>query len=104
MTKTSRPQSRAYWAPAHDMQALGAEPPARFEAELEAEYVRARLINNRTLFRMASLLGLLVTFLRIGELAMTNGGDLVRAHPIVIVFPVVVASMSALLAWFAWHP
>jgi diguanylate cyclase (GGDEF)-like protein len=86
------------------MQALGAEPPARFEAELEAEYVRARLINNRTLFRMASLLGLLVTFLRIGELAMTNGGDLVRAHPIVIVFPVVVASMSALLAWFAWHP
>ena len=104
MTKTSRPQSRAYWAPAHDMQALGAEPPARFEAELEAEYVRARLINNRTLFRMASLLGLLVTFLRIGELAMTDGGDLVRAHPIVIVFPVVVASMSALLAWFAWHP
>ncbi len=104
MTKASRPQSRANRAPGHDTPVLGAEPPARFEAELEAEYVRARLIDNRTLFRMASLLGLLVTILRIGELAMTNGGALVRAQPIVIVFPVVVASMSALLAWFAWHP
>jgi diguanylate cyclase (GGDEF)-like protein len=103
MTNTRRPDSRAYWAPAHT-HARGAEPPARFEAELEAEYVRARLLNNRTLFRMASLLGLIVTFLRIAELAVTGGGALVRAQPFAIVFPVVVATMSALLAWFAWHP
>ncbi len=104
MTKTPGSHSRAHPALAHGTPLSGAEPPAHFEAELEAEYVRARLMNNRTLFRMASVLGLLVTFLRIAELAVTDGGTLVRAQPIVIVFPLVVFTMSALLAWFAWHP
>jgi diguanylate cyclase (GGDEF)-like protein len=76
----------------------------RFEAELEAEYRRTRLLNSRTLIRMACLLGLLVTCLRIVELAMTSGGSLVASRPWVLVFPAVVLSVSTLLTWFAWRP
>jgi diguanylate cyclase (GGDEF)-like protein len=104
MTSTSRPYSRPYAAPACSTQVKGAEPPMRFEAELEAEYVRTRLQNSRTLVRMACLLGLLVTCLRIAELAVTNDGSLVRSHPLLIIFPVIVLSTSALLTWFAWRP
>jgi diguanylate cyclase (GGDEF)-like protein len=86
------------------MQVQAAESHARFDPELEAEYVRARLLNNRTLFRMASVLGLLVMCLRIAELAVTGGESLIKAQPLFFVFPAVVFSMSALLAWFAWHP
>jgi len=103
MASPSRPYSRPHTAPACSTQVKGAEPPTRFEAELEAEYVRTRLLNSRTLVRMACLLGLLVTCLRIAELALTGGGSLVQAHPIVIIFPVVVLSSSALLTWFAWR-
>ncbi len=92
MTATSHPYSQS------------AEPPAHFEAELEAEYVRTRLLNSRTLVRMACLLALLVTCLRIAELAVTGGGSLVQSHPIAIIFPVIVLSASALLTWFAWRP
>lgn len=104
MTANSRPQSRPYHGPACSTQARSAEPPTRFEAELEAEYVRARLLNGRTLIRMACLLALLITCLRIAELVMTGGGSLVQSQPLVIIFPVVVFSTSALLAWFAWRP
>jgi diguanylate cyclase (GGDEF)-like protein len=82
----------------------GAEPPARFEAELETEYVRTRLMNDRTLIRMACLLALLVTCLRIVELAVNGGGMLVQLQPLAILFPIVVLSTSALLTWFAWRP
>jgi diguanylate cyclase (GGDEF)-like protein len=102
MTKTSRPDSRHHAARLHHTQAEGAE--RRFESELEAEYVRTRLQNSRTLVRMACLLGLLVTCLRIAELAVTGGGPLVQSHPFAIVFPLVVFTTSALLTWFAWRP
>ena len=39
------------------------------DPELAAEYNRARLMGARPLIRMACLLGLVVTLLRIGELA-----------------------------------
>lgn len=81
-----------------------AEPPARFEAELETEYVRTRLLNGRTLIRMACLLALLVACLRVAELTVTGGGLPVRSPPWVIMFPMVVFSTSALLTWFAWRP
>ena len=103
MTLASRFYSRPYAGPACSAQVKGAEPPLRFEAELEAEYVRTRLQNSRTLVRMACLLGLIVTCLRIAELALTGGGSLVRSHPPVIIFPVVAFSASALLTWFAWR-
>jgi diguanylate cyclase (GGDEF)-like protein len=102
MTKTSRPDSRRHAVRLYHRQVEGAE--RRFESELEAEYVRTRLQNSRTLVRMACLLGLLVTCLRIVELAVTGGGHLVQTHPIVIIFPLVVFSTSALLTWFAWRP
>ena len=101
---TSRPGSRPHAEPAGSLPVAGAEPPVRFEAELEDEYVRARLLNNRTLIRMACLLGLLVVCLRIAELVMTGDRSLVQFHPAVIIFPLIVLSASALLAWFAWRP
>jgi diguanylate cyclase (GGDEF)-like protein len=104
MTPSDRPLSRPYHASACGSPAQAAEPPARFEEELEAEYVRTRLLNSRTLVRMACLLGLLVVCLRIAELAMTGGGSLVQSHPYLIVFPMVVLSASVLLTWFAWRP
>ena len=76
----------------------------RFEAELEAEYVRARLQNSRTLVRMACLLALLVVCLRIAELVVTGDGLRTKAYPYAILVPMVVFATSALLAWFAWHP
>jgi diguanylate cyclase (GGDEF)-like protein len=100
---TSRPCSRAYAEPACRTQ-VGMEPPRRFEAELEAEYVRTRLQNSRTLIRMACLLGLLVVCLRIAELTVTGGGWLVQSQPYVLFLLMVVLSSSTLLAWFAWRP
>jgi len=104
MTAKSRPHSRAYRGPACSTQVPGTEPSARFEEELEAEYVRARLQSGRTLIRMACLLALLVVCLRIAELAVSGGGLQVRSNPYVAIFPMVVFSTSALLAWFAWRP
>jgi len=76
----------------------------RFEAELEAEYVRARLLNARTLIRMACLLGLLVVGLRMADLAMTGGGLPVQSQRYLIIFPMLVLATSALLTWYAWRP
>ena len=76
----------------------------RFEPELEAEYLRTRLINGRTLIRMTCLLALVVTALRLVEIAVTGQGILLRSSPYVIVFPLVVLLSSLLLAWFAWSP
>ncbi len=81
-----------------------ADPAMRFEPELEAEYVRARLLNGRTLIRMACLLGLVITGLRIGELAMTDSGEGVSFTGFVLLLPVIVLSTSLLLTWFAWSP
>lgn len=101
---TSRPGSRPYAGPAGSMLVKCADPPMRFEAALEAEYVRTRLQNGRTLLRMACLLGLLVVCLRIAELGATGGGLLAKQHRYLMLFPWVVLSASALLAWFAWRP
>ncbi len=76
----------------------------RFDAELEAEYVRSRLSSGRSLIRMACLLALLVTCLRMAELIVTGGGSLPVSHPLAIVFPLVTLSTSVLLTWFAWRP
>ena len=101
---TSRPSSRSYAKPACSTQVTGAEPPIRFEPELEAEYARTRLLNHRTLIRMACVLGLLVVCLRVAELAVTGGGLPGDSRKYLIVFPMVVLSTSTLLAWFAWRP
>ena len=81
-----------------------ADPAMRFEPELEAEYLRTRLINGRTLIRMTCLLALVVTVLRLVEIAVTGHGILLRSSPYVIIFPLVVLLSSLSLAWFAWSP
>jgi diguanylate cyclase (GGDEF)-like protein len=104
MTAKPHLHARANPGPACSTQVQEAEPPMRFEAELEAEFVRARLQNGRTLVRMASLLALLVVCLRIAELVVTGDGLRTDAHPSVILVPMIVFSTTALLAWFAWRP
>ncbi|HET9863986.1 MAG TPA: diguanylate cyclase [Steroidobacteraceae bacterium] len=104
MTAKSRLHLHAQAEPACSTQVQDAEPPMRFEAQLEVEYVRARLQHGRTLVRMACLLALLVVCLRIVELALTDGRQRLAAQPYVLIFPLVVFSASVLLAWFAWRP
>jgi len=76
----------------------------RFEPELEAEYVRTRLLHDRTLVRMACLLGLVIVGLRIAELVVTGAGVPVHHTAFVFILPGIVLSSSLLLAWFAWTP
>lgn len=102
MTPTTRPGSRPYATPATTV--AGAGPSLRFGPELEAEFVRARLQNGRTLVRMACLLGLLVACLRIAELAVNGTGILVETRPYLMAIPIVVFLATVLLAWFAWRP
>lgn len=72
-----------------------------FEPELEAEYVRSRLLGSRTLIRMACLLGLAIAGLRVAETSMSETGLRVAAGTPMILFPLVVVTTSVLLAWFA---
>jgi len=104
MTATSRLGARATVVAADSAQLRRAGPPKRFDAELEAEYIRSRLLTSRTLIRMACLLGLVVALLRIGELAVTGGGMPVRFPGAMSLLPIVVLSTSMLLTWFAWSP
>jgi len=76
----------------------------RFDSQLEAEYVRSRLLNSRTLIRMACLLALVTIVLRMGEIAMMGRGMLTSAPRFTAVFPVVVLLSSVLLTWLAWSP
>ncbi len=84
------------------MTSPGPDHAGCFAPELEAEYVRNRLLDSRTLIRMACLLGLFIIVLRVGELAMTG---LPRKPPFpgaVFLFATVVMTTSVLLAWVAW--
>jgi diguanylate cyclase (GGDEF)-like protein len=82
----------------------GVDPTARFEPELEAEYIRFRLLERRTLVRMACVLGLVITGLRISEIAVLETGSLASLDRFLLLFPLVALSTSILLAWFAWSP
>lgn len=79
----------------------GLDPAARFVPELEAEYVRNRLLDSRTLIRMACVLGLFTIMLRIGDLTMT-GAPRQPFPGALILFPTVVVGSSVVLAWVAW--
>jgi diguanylate cyclase (GGDEF)-like protein len=83
---------------------LYTNPALRFEPELEAEYARTRLMNGRTLIRMACLLALATTLLRMGELAVTGTEMPVPSFGLMVFFPLVVLLTSAMLTWFAWSP
>src|SRR5690606_33108105 len=60
--------------------------------------------DSRTLIRMACLLGVVLTSLRVGEYAATGPGRQAAFGGPMVIFPVVVLSASLLLAWFAWSP
>ena len=79
-----------------------ANPAMRFEPELEAEYIRSRLLGARALIRMACLLALATTLLRIGELLIAGRDMKIPSYGLMILFPGVVLSCSMLLTWVAW--
>jgi diguanylate cyclase (GGDEF)-like protein len=79
-----------------------ANPAMRFEPALEAEYIRSRLLSLRALIRMACLLALATTLLRMGELLVTGRGMQIPSVVLAILFPAVVLSSSLLLTWITW--
>lgn len=96
--------SRALPGAALGAQLQGTNPALPFEPELEAQYARTRLLNGRTLIRMACLLALATTVLRMGEVAMTGTAMPVPYFSLMAIFPLVVLLSSVLLTWFAWSP
>lgn len=80
----------------------GLDPARCFAPELEAEYVRNRLLDSRTLIRMACLLSLFIIALRVGELSVTGPPRQLPFPGALVLFPVAVIGTSALLAWAAW--
>lgn len=80
----------------------GVGPGGRFDADLEAEYIRTRLLDGRTLIRMACLLALAVTAMRIGELALTGAMPGLPFAGFIVLFPGMVLVSSVLLAGLAW--
>lgn len=76
-----------------------ASPHMRFAPTLEALYLRCRLLDSRTLIRVASILTILLSALRTAEQAYEGlGGDVLVLH-----FSFVVTA-SLILAGIAWSP
>lgn len=72
----------------------------RFAPELEADYLRSQLLNDRALIRMACVLAALVTSFRATEQLLGGfAGSLVPAWLAVSAFAV---SASVALTWLAW--
>lgn len=79
-----------------------AEPALRFAPRLEAEYVRTRLLNDRTLIRMACLLALAITAFRVAEFVLSGAGRQLSLAWLVPLLPAVVLTTSATITWLAW--
>jgi diguanylate cyclase (GGDEF)-like protein len=80
----------------------GLDPATRFAPELEAEYVRNRLLDSRTLIRMACLLGLFTIALRVVELMLLGLPQQPTIPGLAVLLATVVVGTSVVLAWAAW--
>jgi diguanylate cyclase (GGDEF)-like protein len=69
-----------------------------FTPRIEAEYVRAHLLDNRTLIRASAALGALMTILRSGERTLLGSSMLMLS------FAAVVLVTSLVIAAVAWSP
>jgi diguanylate cyclase (GGDEF)-like protein len=74
-------------------------PSLRFSPRLETEYLRAHLLHNRTLVRVACVLAALLAVLRCVEQVLVGSWDVLLAAS----FAVVIGG-SVALAWIAWTP
>lgn len=72
-------------------------PWLRFVPPLEAEYLRSRLLSDRTLIRVACVFSALLTFARGVEDVYSNTWDLT-----IVIGLVLVMTSSVTLAWVAW--
>jgi len=76
--------------------------PTPMEAELEADYVRSQLRNNRTLIRMACVLALLAVVVRAVDNTVSGSWNLVADTGLVLRIFALILVCSAALAWLAW--
>lgn len=81
-----------------------AEPEARFEPALEAQFTASRLRDSRMLVRMACLLGLLVTLLRLADAAASDADRTALFAGFMTVVPAVALTTSLALTALAWSP
>jgi diguanylate cyclase (GGDEF)-like protein len=72
-------------------------PWLRFAPPLEAEYLRSRLLSNRTLIRVACIFSALLTLSRALEVVYSNTWDRT-----IVIGLMLVMSSSLALAWLAW--
>ena len=72
-------------------------PWLRFAPPLEAEYLRSRLLSNRTLIRVACIFSALLTLSRALEVVYSNTWDRT-----IVIGLMLVMSSSLTLAWIAW--
>ncbi|MBW4051453.1 MAG: GGDEF domain-containing protein [Proteobacteria bacterium] len=72
-------------------------PSTRFAPDMEAEYLRAFLAENRSLVRLTSILAVLFIALRAAEAA---AGSTIPEHSAPVVFGVLSSSLA--LLWLAW--
>jgi len=70
-----------------------------FQPQLEAEYLRSRLLSSRTLVRMACVFAAALATARGAEQLFANAWNLMM----LIEFVLVITS-SIVLAWIAWSP
>jgi diguanylate cyclase (GGDEF)-like protein len=104
MTKPSPSGPNPYAQAPTSAQRRQADRALRFEPELEAVYVSARLLAVRALVRMACLLGLAVAVLRVAEHWDSLPRGSLSFVGISYIYPGVMISASMLMAWMAWRP
>src|SRR5690606_12968224 len=81
-----------------------AEPEARFEPALEAQFTASRLRDSRMLVRMACLLGLVVTLLRLADVAASDADRITLFSGFMTLVPAIALTTSVVLATLAWSP
>lgn len=81
-----------------------AEREVRFEPALEAQFTASRLRDSRMLVRMACLLGLLVTLLRLADAAASDADRTALFAGFMSVVPAIALITSLVLTALAWSP
>jgi diguanylate cyclase (GGDEF)-like protein len=77
-------------------------PALRFAPELEAEYLRTRLLNDRLLIRMACMLALVITALRAAEFLLSGISRQFTLAWFAPLIPLAALSAAVALTWLAW--
>jgi diguanylate cyclase (GGDEF)-like protein len=97
MVAVSRSDSTAFANSPYAAELARGAANSRFGPPFEAEYVRAQLLGNRTLIRIACTLAALLAVFRAAEQAFAGWWD--RAHVILVLLVVAISALLAALTW-----